>query len=154
MRDLSPGPMLSRKTVRGSIARTARKSICSAPGTLDALQLAPPSRVTSHVPPVPLANATRALTALMPRKDALVPLVCGVPLCAPARPARETKRSSLMIASQYKGGLLARLAHGRQEFALKEGHHLRPVQQPSAFACKWQPRSPPPAEPRRKRGIS
>src|SRR5688572_3184898 len=61
----------------------------SAPGTCRAVQLVPPSTVIRYVPRVPLAQATRSLTAAMPRSEAVVPLVCGVQDCAAAtKPGR------------------------------------------------------------------
>src|SRR5215467_4103553 len=82
MRDFSPGPMLIRYALRSSNARMPRKSSDSAPGTLEACHVLPPSTVRSHVPPVPLAQTTRSFTALTPRRDAVVLLVCGIQLWA------------------------------------------------------------------------
>ena len=78
MRDFSPGPMLMRKTVRASMARMPRKSRVSAPGTLAAVQVAPPSVVRRKVPAVPLAQTTWASTAEMPRSPAVVLVVWRV----------------------------------------------------------------------------
>src|SRR2546429_1597858 len=92
MRDLSPGPALIRYTVRVSTARIPRKSSDSAPGTLAACHVTPPSTVRRYVPPVPLAQTTRSSTALTPRSDAAVLAVCGIHACAhsPAANANAT----------------------------------------------------------------
>src|SRR6476469_7292640 len=45
---------------------------------MPARQVAPPLVVTTKVPPVPLAHATRALTGLMACSRLVVPLCCGV----------------------------------------------------------------------------
>src|ERR1035438_374458 len=47
-----------------------RKSSASAPATVAAFQVTPPSVVASQVPPLPLANTVRASPALTPRSDA------------------------------------------------------------------------------------
>src|SRR5579863_2070269 len=84
MRDLSPGPLLIRYAVVALSARTPRKSRLSAPGTLPDCQVAPPSRVHNQTPPAPLAQATFALTALIPRREAVVPLVWSTQVWAKA----------------------------------------------------------------------
>src|ERR1022692_3388055 len=91
MRDFSPEPILIRNTVRSSMARTARKPSDSAPGTFATSQVAPPSMVRRYVPLLPLAQTTRSFTALTPRNDAVVLLVCGVQDCATALAAARSK---------------------------------------------------------------
>ncbi|SPF34857.1 hypothetical protein SBA4_1580022 [Candidatus Sulfopaludibacter sp. SbA4] len=64
---------------------------------MDATHVAPPSVVFSHVPPVPLAHATFALTALTPRRDAVVVLFWGTQVWAHARLAQKMVKTSLMF---------------------------------------------------------
>src|SRR5271157_1076337 len=96
MRDLPPAPMLSRYAVFSSMPQTARKSRSSAPGTCAARQVTPPSVVRRKAPPVPLAQTILALTALTPRREALVPLVWRVQDCA-ARAAGRRRASASFI---------------------------------------------------------
>src|ERR1043165_9747845 len=77
MRDAGPLPMLSTYAVCASIASTSRKSSASLV-TFNLLHVAPPSVVRNTVALEPLAQATRSLTALTPRKRAVTPLVCNV----------------------------------------------------------------------------
>jgi hypothetical protein len=70
--------MLNKYAVFSSTAETSRKSRFSAPGTLAACQIAPPSVVRRKVPLVPLAQTTLGLAALTPRNDAVVPLVWAI----------------------------------------------------------------------------
>src|SRR3954468_14385984 len=88
MRDWSPGPALSRYAVRASTACTSRKSSASAPGTVAARQVSPPSVVRKNVPFVPLAQTMLSLTTLSPRRLAVVLLVWGVH-CAYATVAKK-----------------------------------------------------------------
>src|SRR5580693_1700711 len=93
MRDFSPAPMLSRNAVFSSKARMARKSRSEAPGTFAAFHVAPPSSVRRNVPLPPLAQTTDWLTALTPRRDAEVPLDCGVHDCAAPNIAKKKQSS-------------------------------------------------------------
>src|SRR5690242_2918806 len=77
MRDAGPLPMLRTYAVCASIASMSRKSSASFL-TFNLLHVAPPSVVRNTVAPEPLAQATRSLTALTPRKRAVTPLVCNV----------------------------------------------------------------------------
>src|ERR1022692_1760458 len=90
MRDFVPGPLLINQAVWLSNARTLRKSGSPAPGTTATCQVAPPSSVRRYAPPAPLAQTTAGLTALTPRKDAVVPLVCASATEAAATPVRHS----------------------------------------------------------------
>src|ERR1019366_3616807 len=90
MRDFAPGPLLINQAVWLSNARTLRKSGSPAPGTTAACQVAPPSSVRRYAPSAPLAQTTAGLTALTPRKDAVVPLDCAIQVCASAPEAAAT----------------------------------------------------------------
>src|ERR1035438_10081961 len=96
MRDLSPEPALIRYTLRASMARMPRKSRASAPGTLAARQVTPPSVVARYVPPLPLAQTFWESTALTPRSDARVLLVCGAQVCAQSVAPKRSAGSSFM----------------------------------------------------------
>ncbi|SPE34757.1 hypothetical protein SBA6_40042 [Candidatus Sulfopaludibacter sp. SbA6] len=93
---MSPVPTLSRYAVCSSTAWTSRKSRSSAPGTLEAAQVAPPLVVLSQVPPVPLAQAMSAFTALTPRRDAVVVLFCATQDWARAKLAQKNAIAGLM----------------------------------------------------------
>src|ERR1017187_1222647 len=90
MRDFAPCPLLINQAVWLSNARTLRKSGSPAPGTTAACQVAPPSSVRRYAPPAPLAQTTAGLTALTPRKDAVVPLDCATHVCGSATEAAAT----------------------------------------------------------------
>src|SRR5262245_25345944 len=77
MRDAGPLPMLRMYAVFSSMASISRKSSGSEV-TGNFFQVSPPSSVRSTVLPEPLAQATRALTALTPRRRAFTPLFCTV----------------------------------------------------------------------------
>src|SRR5438270_5945393 len=57
---------------------TSRNWSVSAPRTCPAFHVVPPSVVTTKVPNLPLAQATRAFTGLMPISPEAVWLFCGV----------------------------------------------------------------------------
>src|SRR5262245_40583832 len=73
-----------------------RKSTASAPATFAARQVAPPSVVTSHVPPLPLAQTVRASTALTPRREARVLLIWGTQVCAQIATVKRKAGSSFI----------------------------------------------------------
>src|ERR1035438_2641281 len=75
------------------MAHTPRKSSFSAPRTVSDRHVPPPSVVNIQVPAVPLDQATRALTTLMPRRETVVPLVCPTHDCAHAAPANRITAS-------------------------------------------------------------
>src|SRR5450759_1807898 len=101
MRDWSPEPALIRKMVCASMALMPRKSRVSAPGTWAACHVTPPSVVTSQVPPLPLANAVRASTALTPRNDARVLLTWGAQACARRLVVKHRAGTSFMVSPWY-----------------------------------------------------
>src|SRR3954471_4778510 len=70
----------------------SRKSRPDEPGTVRDSQVAPPSVVRSTVPADPLAQATAALTTLIPRSLAVVPLDCSVQAGSPATARGGTSR--------------------------------------------------------------
>ncbi len=76
----SPGPEAITIAVIASQACTPRKSSVApslaASGVEHCVQCAPPSRVLSTVPPVPLAQATVPSTEKIPRRPAVVPERC------------------------------------------------------------------------------
>ena len=69
----------------------------SPPGTWAACQVMPPSVVASHVPPLPLANAVRASTALTPRSEARVLPAWGSQVCARRPAVKHRAGSSFMF---------------------------------------------------------
>ncbi len=77
---LSPGPLASTTALIAFQACTPRKSrvapSLAASGVAHCVQCAPPSRVFSTVPPVPLAQATVPSTESIPRRPAVVPESC------------------------------------------------------------------------------
>src|SRR5215471_13942200 len=101
MRDFSPGPLLTRNALLASIAHTPRKSRSAAPATVASLHVAPPSVVRRNVPFDPEAQATAALTALTPRKLAVVPLCWGTQVWPCANPAAVS--ASAEIVSETGG---------------------------------------------------
>src|SRR5215472_7014315 len=72
MRDSLPFPIDNRYAVSPSMAYTLRKSSFSAPGTVPACQVSPPSVVRTNVPSVPLTQTTLRLTMLNPNRLASV----------------------------------------------------------------------------------
>src|ERR1700735_5459263 len=103
MRDFSPAPMLSRNATFSSNARTARKSRSEAPGTFAAFHVMPPSRVRRKVPLLPLAQMVDWLTALTPRRDAEVPLDCGVHDCAAPNTAKKRQSRGRTVFPKVTG---------------------------------------------------
>src|SRR4051812_27158858 len=77
---------------------TSRNWSVSAPRTCPAFQVVPPSVVTRKVPNLPLAQATRALTGLMPIRPEVVPLFCGVTVRV------RVASSSLLVANSGADG--------------------------------------------------
>src|SRR3982750_832220 len=77
MRDEGPGPMLRTDAVVALTASTSRKSSAAASGIVSFVHVVPPSSVRRTVPLAPLAQATRSLTALTPRRRAVTPLACA-----------------------------------------------------------------------------
>jgi hypothetical protein len=55
----------------------SRKSSFSVPGIVSLFQVAPPSILRMMVPPAPLAQMMRSLTALTPRSRAVTPVSRG-----------------------------------------------------------------------------
>src|SRR5215471_7836207 len=100
---------------------TSRNWRFSAPGTTAAFQVAPPSVVTTYVPPVPAAHTTRELTGLTEISSCVVPLCCGVRVgwcmvwfdCAIAR-VREPV-SKRMVTRGFNMGDLRKQEEGRVE---------------------------------------
>src|ERR1017187_7764833 len=88
--------MLNRYAMFSSTPCTSRKSSVSAPGTVAAVQVAPPSIVFRYVPRVPLAQTVFSFAAHTPRSDAVLPLDCAVKLCANAAPAKKIKKPLLI----------------------------------------------------------
>src|SRR5689334_24644707 len=89
-----------RYATRSLTPSTSRNSRVSAPGTTPARQVAPPLVVTTYVPPVPLAQATRALTGLMACSRLVVPLCCGVRVGAVPRLRADTEGATGVSASE------------------------------------------------------
>src|SRR5437870_7388550 len=84
MRDSAPLPADSQLRSVSLPPSTPRNWSPSAPGTTPARHVAPPSVVTTYVPPTPLAQATRGLTGLIACSRFVVPLCCGVSVGAEA----------------------------------------------------------------------
>src|SRR5213594_980376 len=84
MRDAVPLPADIKYASVSLTPSTSRNWSPSAPGTTPARHVAPPSVVTTYVPPTPLAQATRGLTGLIACSRFVVPLCCGVSVGAAA----------------------------------------------------------------------
>src|SRR2546426_10586591 len=84
MRDAVPLPADIKYASVSLTPSTSRNWSPSAPGTTPARHVAPPSVVTTYVPPTPLAQATRGLTGLIACSRFVVPLCCGVSVGAEA----------------------------------------------------------------------
>src|SRR4051812_21325698 len=106
------------------MAWTSRKSSFSASGTFPAVHVAPPSVVSRYVPPVPLAHATRSLTADRPRSDAVECDTCGVHDCAHAAAAKN--RTALLLRIKFRRILFR--DHGGRDDVLALGPERRVVQ--------------------------
>src|SRR5215207_8943809 len=75
----------------------SRKSRVSAPGTRIACHASPPLVVLSTVPLVPLAQATRPFTALIPRSRAGTPVSCAVQVGVAAN---AVSRATVMVGGR------------------------------------------------------
>src|SRR5437899_7399141 len=88
MRDAVPLPADIKYASVSLTPSTSRNWSPSAPGTTPARHVAPPSVVTTYVPPTPLAQATRGLTGLIACSRFVVPLCCGVSVGADRKSTR------------------------------------------------------------------
>src|SRR5215471_13084087 len=114
---------------------TSRNCSFSAPGMTAALQVSPPSVVTTYVPPVPAAQTMREFTGLTEISNWLVPLCCGVSLgClispTPCPKAPEAKIAGAAIRKtlneSFDIGFTPRSRDSRAEMA-GWAYSLRPV---------------------------
>src|SRR5690606_7743568 len=106
------------------------KSSSPAPGTFIACQVAPPSTVRNTVPARPLAQATFASTAEMPRRRTSTPETWGTTVaCAHALPASNDKARAMdNRVIEVLRSRLAPLLRGGGELGLLAHHQHRDLQ--------------------------
>src|SRR3546814_1674700 len=106
--------MASTTAARASKPSTSRKSSSSAPGTTMRRQCLPPSSVRSTEPLAPLARATSASPAEIPRRRKSTPLSCGSTRTPPPALANaDTQHSSKTTRQRFmarSGRTASRLA--------------------------------------------